>query len=123
VKSRHALAALATDVACVLVFCALGRRSHAEGVTPAGVAETSWPFLSGTAVGWLLARGWRDPTAIVPTGVAAWISTVGIGMLLRRSGAAGAEKSTAVSFLVVASVVNAVLLLGWRATMRRGTSR
>jgi hypothetical protein len=106
--------ALAADVACVLVFCAVGRRSHAEGVTVPGVAETAWPFLAGTTVGWLLARGWRRPTALVPTGVAVWLSTVLIGMLLRKAGVAGAEKSTAASFIVVASVVTAVLLLGWR---------
>ena len=120
---RTVSTAAAADVACVLVFCALGRRSHAEGVTLAGVAETAWPFLAGTAAGWVLSRGWRAPTAVAPTGVTVWVSTVLVGMLLRRSGIAGADKSTAVSFIIVASVVTAVLLLGWRATMRRGTAR
>ena len=52
------LAYLLADVAAVLVFCAVGRRSHAEGITIAGVATTAWPFLTGTVVGWLAARGW-----------------------------------------------------------------
>ena len=52
-KRSSALAALA-DIVGVLVFCTIGRRSHAEGLTVAGVAETAWPFLVGTAVGWLL---------------------------------------------------------------------
>ena len=111
-KRSSVFAALA-DVVGVLVFCTVGRRSHAEGLTVAGVAETAWPFLVGTAVGWLLIRGWRRPTAVVPTGVVVWACTVVIGMLLRRATAAG----VAVSFIVVASAATAVLLLGWRAAV------
>src|SRR6478752_2000270 len=107
-RRNSALAALA-DIVGVLVFCAVGRRSHAEGLTAAGVAETAWPFLVGTAAGWLLIRGWRRPTAISPTGRVVWVSTVVIGMLLRKATSAG----VAVSFVVVAAVVTAVLLLGW----------
>jgi hypothetical protein len=32
-----------------VILCAIGRRSHAEGLTAAGVAETAWPFLSGAS--------------------------------------------------------------------------
>ena len=77
------------DVVGVLVFCTIGRRSHAEGLTVAGVAETAWPFLTGSAVGWLLSRGWRRPTALVPTGVVVWLCTVAVGMLLRKATSAG----------------------------------
>ena len=98
VARRRSLA----DVVCVLVFCTIGRRSHAEGLTVAGVAETAWPFLAGTAVGWLLSRGWRRPTALVPTGVVVWLCTVVVGMLLRKATSAG----VAVSFVVVASAVD-----------------
>jgi hypothetical protein len=107
-------AALATDVVCVLVFATIGRRSHAEGVTVAGIAETAWPFLTGTGVGWLLSRGWRRPTALAPTGVVVWLCTVVVGMLLRKATSAG----VAASFVVVASLVTALLLLGWRAAAR-----
>ena len=108
---RGSTSAVFADVVCVLVFCTIGRRSHAEGLTAAGVAETAWPFLTGSAVGWLLSRGWRRPTALVPTGVVVWLCTVAVGMLLRKATSAG----VAVSFVVVASAVTAVLLLGWRA--------
>jgi hypothetical protein len=111
--TRTAPASLAVDIACILIFCAIGRRSHAEGITLAGVAQTAWPFLSGTAAGWLLARGWRAPTAIVPTGVTVWVSTVVVGMLLRKASSLG----VAVSFVIVASVVTALLLLGWRGAL------
>ncbi|MGV0748874.1 DUF3054 domain-containing protein [Mycolicibacter heraklionensis] len=102
---------LGIDVVAVLVFCALGRRSHDEGISLSGLATTAWPFLSGTVLGWLLSRGWRRPTALWPTGLVVWISTVLVGMLLREATSAG----VATSFILVASTVTAVFLLGWRA--------
>ncbi|MGB9303840.1 MAG: DUF3054 domain-containing protein [Mycobacterium sp.] len=118
-QPRRELAWLANDVVAVLVFCALGRRSHDEGLSISGVAVTAWPFLSGTVVGWLVSRAWRQPTAVAPTGVIVWLCTVVLGMLLRKASSAG----VAASFVVVAATVTAVLLLGWRAavgvTLRR----
>lgn len=113
-RTRPALAALATDIVCVVVFCALGRRSHAEGLNLTGIAETAWPFVSGTVVGWLLSLAWRRPYALFPTGVAVWLCTVVVGMLLRKATSAG----VAPSFIVVASIATAVLLLGWRGAVR-----
>jgi hypothetical protein len=104
---------LVMDVIGVLVFCALGRRSHAEGVTVTGVAATAWPFLTGTVLGWLASRGWRRPTVVVPTGLVVWLCTVVVGMVLRKASSAG----VAASFVVVAASVTAVLLLGWRAAV------
>jgi len=102
---------LGIDVVAVLIFCALGRRSHDEGITLSGLATTAWPFLSGTVLGWLLSRAWRNPTALWPTGVVVWVSTVLVGMLLREATSAG----VVTSFILVASTVTAVFLLGWRA--------
>jgi peptidoglycan/LPS O-acetylase OafA/YrhL len=113
-KRSTVLAAVTADVVAVIVFCAIGRRSHAEGVTLDGVAQTAWPFLTGTLVGWLVARGWQRPTAITPTGLIIWVCTVAIGMVLRKATAAG----TAFSFVVVASLTTAILLLGWRAAAK-----
>jgi hypothetical protein len=107
------LAYLFADVLCVLVFCAVGRRSHDEGLNITGVVTTAWPFLTGTAIGWLAARAWQRPTAVVPTGVVIWVCTVVIGMVLRKASSAG----VAASFVVVAASVTAVLLLGWRAAV------
>ena len=101
------------DLVCVVVFCSIGRRSHAEGLTVAGIAETAWPFLIGTLVGWAAARGWQRPTTLAPTGLIIWLCTVVIGMLLRKATSAG----TAPSFIVVASLTTAILLLGWRASV------
>lgn len=112
--SRAVAAAAAADAVCVLVFCTIGRRSHAEGITVAGVAETAWPFLAGTTFGWLAVRAWRRPTTLAPTGIVIWLSTVVIGMVLRKATSAG----TAFSFVVVASLSTAILLLGWRLGAR-----
>lgn len=116
--TRNAVLAFLVDVLCVLLFVAVGRRNHDEGVTLAGIAQTAWPFLTGAVVGWLLSRGWQRPAALIPTGLTVWISTIAVGMLLRVITGAG----IAASFVLVASVVTAVLLLGWRA-VRTGLAR
>jgi Protein of unknown function (DUF3054) len=110
-RATRVLGWLGVDVACVLAFCAVGRRSHDEGLNVAGIAATAWPFLSGTALGWSASRGWRRPTALAPTGLVVWVCTVVIGMVLRKATSTG----VAASFVVVASSVTALLLLGWRA--------
>ena len=107
------LASLLADVVGVVVFCAVGRRSHAEGLTIAGVATTAWPFLTGTVIGWLASRGWQRPTAVAPTGLIVWLCTVVVGMLLRKLSSAGVPAS----FVVVAATVTALVLLGWRAAL------
>jgi hypothetical protein len=109
-RVRRAPIALLADIVCVIAFCTIGRRSHAEGLTAAGIARTAWPFLAGTGVGWLLIRGWRRPFTVIPTGVVVWVCTVVVGMLLRKATSAGVQTS----FVVVASIATAVLLLGWR---------
>ena len=47
----------------------------------------------------------------MPTGLTVWLCTVSIGMLLRVISGQG----TAPAFIVVATIVTAVLLVGWRA--------
>ncbi|MGW4333263.1 DUF3054 domain-containing protein [Rhodococcus koreensis] len=112
------LPALALDVVLVIVFCAIGRRSHDEANALTGLATTAWPFLSGLAVGWLatvaLYRDKFDAFLIVPTGIVVWLSTLVVGMLLRVVSGQG----TAFSFIIVAGTVLAVFLLGWRAVAK-----
>lgn len=112
---------LLIDVVLVIVFCAIGRRSHDEAVA-AGLLRTVWPFGTGLLLGWIFAalvasRGRAaggaarfDGTALWPTGVAVWLSTLIGGMVLRVISGQG----TAVSFVIVAATVLAVFLLGWR---------
>ena len=116
--SRSAALAFAADIGCVIAFVSVGRRNHAEGVTLAGIAETAWPFLTGTVLGWLVSRGWRRPTTPVPTGVIVWACTVVVGLALRVASGEG----IAFSFIMVATLVTGVLLVGWRA-VRAGLNR
>jgi hypothetical protein len=102
------------DVAWVLVFVVIGRASHNHGESVPGVASTAWPFLAGLGVGWLVARAWRRPMALVPSGLAAWLAAVAVGMVLRVV----AGQGTAVSFIIVALCFLGLFLLGWRLLAR-----
>lgn len=108
---RNAALAAAIDIVLVFVFVVIGRRSHNEALTLAGTAETWWPFLVGLAVGWLATRAWRRPLGVLLPGIPLWISTVAIGLLLRLL----AGQGTQLPFVIVATVVLAAFLIGWRA--------
>ncbi|WP_042576184.1 DUF3054 domain-containing protein [Rhodococcus sp. MEB064] len=118
VRTRSLAVSAVLDVVLVLVFSAIGRSSHAEGVTAGGVVSTAWPFLVGLVVGWAVTYAlYREKfvaDSLVPTGVIAWIGTVLVGMLLRQL----TDEGTAFSFIVVASVTLGIFLLGWRAIAR-----
>lgn len=103
-----ALAAV-IDVLLVLAFVLVGRGSHGENVL-GGALVTFWPFAVGLVIGWLAARVWRRPFAVWPSGVVAWLGTLVVGMLLRVVVGQG----VALPFVIVAAVVLAVFLLGWR---------
>jgi peptidoglycan/LPS O-acetylase OafA/YrhL len=103
--------AFVTDVACLLLFSAVGRRSHNEGLTIGGLLTTLWPFLAGLVAAWLAGRLWRAPNRVAPTGLVAWVGALILGMLLRAASRQGVQ----LAFVIVAAIVLAVLLLGWRA--------
>ncbi|MFW0794257.1 DUF3054 domain-containing protein [Gordonia sp. CPCC 205515] len=122
--SRVPLAVTALiDVVAVTVFVLIGRSSHDEGFAILGVLQTLWPFLIGTAAGWSIGyvfshvrssdwfRNDFRPDRLVPAGVTIWFCTVVVAMILRYL----LHQGVAASFVIVASVVLAVFLLGWRA--------
>jgi hypothetical protein len=111
---RRAASALALDIAAVLVFVTIGRRSHDEGGTISGIVETAAPFLIGLGVGWLVVRAWRWPMAIA-TGVAIWPVTVLVGMVCRS---VLFDDGTAASFVIVATLFLGACFVGWRAVGR-----
>ena len=110
-RRASALGAFGIDVLLVVVFAVIGRASHERGLTVAGVWETAWPFLAALGIGWPALFAWRSPRRIFPTGVALWLVTVAGGMLLRAASGQG----TAIAFVIVATVVLGLLLVGWRA--------
>ena len=103
----------------MLAFVIIGRASHADGESLGGIASTAWPFLTGLVLGWLAVRAWRRPLGLVPAGVAAWLGTVAVGMVLRVVSGQG----TAVAFVLVALAFLGLFLLGWRVTARVLTRR
>jgi hypothetical protein len=103
--------AMIVDLVLILVFVLIGRSSHKEAFSLLGTLTTLWPFLVGAVVGYLVTRAWRHPLAIVWTGIGIWLTTVVIGMLLRWVTGQG----IAVSFVIVATIVLGVFLIGWRA--------
>lgn len=111
--TRASVPAFLLDVVLVVAFAATGRASHDSDVLT-GLWQTSWPFLAALVVAWVVVRGWRSPTAIVPTGVVVWVVTVVAGMLLRAVSGQG----TALPFVIVATLTLLVLLVGWRLVAR-----
>lgn len=113
----HRLPALLVDALLVLVFATIGRRSHDEGLTLAGIWRTAWPFLTGLLVGWAAgALAWRGGFSLTTRfGALLVVSTVFVGMLLRRVAGDG----TALAFVLVTATVLGVFLLGWRYAARR----
>ena len=106
---RTVLPALAADAVLVAVFAAIGRASHGEHPI-AGLWTTAWPFLAALALGWIVSLAWRAPLRPVRTGVPVWLVTVAGGMLLRAASGQG----TALPFIIVATVVVGLFLVGWR---------
>jgi FtsH-binding integral membrane protein len=108
-------AAVSADFGCVLLFVAIGRANHHDGGGLAGLWGTLWPFAAGLAIGLLATRFWRRPTALLPTGVGVWLSTVAAGMILRVL----AGQGTAFTFVLVALGFLGLSLLGWRVAWQR----
>lgn len=105
------------DIVLVIVFALVGRSSHAEAASLTGLWTTAYPFLAGWLVGSLVVRSWRHPLRLWPTGVVVWVLTVAVGMLLRvLTGQGNVEGNPLpLSFVIVATVVLGIFLLGWRA--------
>lgn len=105
------LPALVLDAVLVLVFAVTGRASHDED--PLGFLQTVWPFLVALLVGHLVA-------ALLPSrprrlwspvwGAVVWLVTVTGGLLLRVATGDTAQ----LPFIIVATLVLGVFLVGWR---------
>lgn len=99
---------LIVDLLLVVVFAIIGRMSHAEGLSLAGIVTTGWPFVLGLLFAWVLVTLFRwKPWRPFPAGVFVWVVTVGGGMLLRLTIGDTAE----VAFIIVASIVLGAFLL------------
>jgi Protein of unknown function (DUF3054) len=116
---RIVLLAAGLDGVSVIVFVAVGRRSHDEGSALRGIVETALPFLIGLAVAWLAARAWKRPLSML-TGLLVWPITVLVGMVARRT---LFDNGTATSFVIVATVFLGACFLGWRLARSTAVTR
>ena len=113
---RNISIAVVLDVVSIVLFVVIGRNNHDEdGAFVTATATVAAPFLIALAAGWLGSRAWRSPFAIVPTGIVLWLTTVIVGMLLRRF---VFDDGAATTFIIVASIFIGVVLVGWRALAR-----
>jgi Protein of unknown function (DUF3054) len=114
---------IAVDALVVLVFVGIGRSSHHHGLRLAGFFSTTWPFAVGLALGWLYLTLRRLEGASLGGGIAVWLSTVAVGMILRVLFGQG----TAFAFIIVALAFLGALMLGLRlvaaAYLRRRRGR
>lgn len=108
--SRVARTALVLDIVLVIVFATIGRASHGENLSPGGLLRTSVPFLCGLVVGWVIAVVTRLRALSWSGGLVIVAATVAVGMLVRWATGQG----VAVSFVIVASCVLTLFLVGWR---------
>jgi hypothetical protein len=111
--------AAAADLAVVVLFVVIGRRSHHEDAGVAGFLRVWWPFAVGLGVAWLVTGLVRAPLAWGRATVA-WLATVVIGMTLRIL---VEGRSFSLAFTIVTLVFTGVGMLGWRAVVARVRSR
>ncbi|MFF5790824.1 DUF3054 domain-containing protein [Paeniglutamicibacter sp. NPDC012692] len=104
------IAYFAIDVVLVLLFALIGRQSHEHSLTVLGVLQTAAPFLISLTILSLLSRPWINHSRLWPTGFLVWLGTVALGLAFRVLFGGTA----AVAFIVVATIVLGVFLMGRR---------
>ncbi|WP_228479718.1 DUF3054 domain-containing protein [Microbacterium abyssi] len=106
---------LLLDLVLVVVFCVIGRLSHAEGIFGdlPGLLNTIWPFVVALLIAHLVLLVRRVRIERMLPGLVVWAITVVFGLLLRAVSGQG----TALPFIIVATLTLALFLLGWRAAL------
>lgn len=103
------------DFFAIFAFAMLARMAHnteADPFTLTSVLNTLWPFLVGGAIGHAIsAAAKKHPLPIAPGGIIVWLATVitGLGIWALRNG-----EMPHWSFIIVATVMSGLLLLGTR---------
>ena len=105
----------ALDLLALLIFALLARLAHDDGsgFSVLHWLDTAWPFMLGAVIVWgiLLAAGTRAAGQALRTGVFVWLGSliVGLGIWAIRNAAIPHW-----SFILVATLMSALLLFGWR---------
>lgn len=109
-KIRQWPAWVAIDLLLIVIFALLGRREHEHGLSLGGILWTALPFLIGYVIVTLASRPWKTINNLWPTGLLIWIGTVALGIALRLA----FNDTAAVAFIIVATLVLGLFLLGRR---------
>jgi len=116
---------LMKDIIAVLVFAVLARAAHG-GLGLAQIADTFWPFaigaLVGTGIATVVLRGAGGGAIVgvsaariarsVRYGVIVWLVTVLTGLAIWAARHAAVPH---ISFIIVATTMSGLLIVGWRA--------
>ena len=116
---------LMKDIIAVLVFAVLARAAHG-GLGLAQIADTFWPFaigaLVGTGIATVALRGAGGGAIVgvsaarivrsVRYGVIVWLVTVLTGLAIWAARHAAVPH---ISFIIVATTMSGLLIVGWRA--------
>lgn len=114
-KKSHLPIALIVDLILVILFTIVGHYTHSHNFDPQGLMTTAWPFVAGLVLAWLLSAVWDRPIAPLGTGTGVWAITVLLGLVLRGiTGAGGDPGDVPVTFMIVATTLNLITLVGWR---------
>lgn len=111
--------ALLADVVAIALFALFARIAHRTDDMPLnamGWLSTWWPFLIGVLASWAIITVRRlDGHRVFPAGIMTWVVTVvvGLGIWALRNGDVPHW-----SFILVASIMSGLLLLGWRGIVR-----
>jgi Protein of unknown function (DUF3054) len=108
-------AAALFDLLLIVVFAAIGRRSHDEGGALGGTLVVAAPFLIGYIISALVGRLDRDPRG-VRRGLAVAVGAVVLGLTLRGT---LFDRGLAPAFVIVALITITALLVGWRLIAAR----
>jgi Protein of unknown function (DUF3054) len=115
---RPWIAAVA-DLAVVVLFVLIGRRSHHEDAGFTGFLRVWWPFAIGLGVAWAL-TGLRHTPLAWSRVAGAWLLTVGVGMALRI---VVEGRDLSVAFTIVTLLFVGAGMFGWRGGLRLARSR
>lgn len=107
------------DVIAIAVFAVLARLAHG-GVSVAAIMDTFWPFAVGVAVGAVVIAAIKLPAASLPAGIVMWLAVAATGLIIWGIRHAAVPH---ISFILVASIMSGILLLGWRGVARIVSSR
>lgn len=113
--NRRIVIAAVADMAAIVVFVAIGRRNHHEGTAVDGIFTVAAPFLIALAVGWIVAKAWARPMQVEAAFII-WPVTVAVGLVLRNL---VFDRGTALPFIIVATLVTGLFLVGWRMIAAR----